>query len=258
MKIFETHAHYDDEAFDKDREDILSQMKKSGIDKIVNIGASIESSKYTVSLAEKYDFIYGAVGVHPSETDGMTEDDIKLIRDMTKHDKVKAIGEIGLDYHYDGTDRDNQKKWFIRQLELARELKLPVVIHSRDAAQDTIDIMKSEDAASIGGVVHCYSYSREIAKTFLNMGFYFGIGGVITFKNGKKLKETVKYLPIDKIVLETDSPYLAPEPHRGHRNSSLYLPYVVSEIAGIKDISEEEVAEITYKNAMNLYRMNEA
>lgn len=258
MKIFETHAHYDDEAFDTDREDLLSRMKESGIDKIVNIGASIKSSKYTVYLTKKYDFIYGAVGVYPSETDNMTENDTELIRDMTKHDKIKAIGEIGLDYHYDRTDRDNQKKWFIRQLELARELKLPVVIHSRDAAQDTIDIMKSENAASIGGVVHCYSYSKELAKTFLDMGFYFGIGGVITFKNGKKLKETVEYLPIDKIVLETDSPYLAPEPHRGHRNSSLYLPHVVSEISKIKNISEDEVAEITYRNAMNLYRLNEA
>lgn len=255
MKIFETHAHYDDEAFDSDREILLARFPKQDIVKVVNIGASMQSSEYTVELTKQYDFIYGAVGVHPNETGDMKDSDLDTLREMTKHDKILAIGEIGLDYHYDEPDRAVQKRWFIRQAELARELKLPIVIHSRDAAEDTLNIMKELHAEEIGGVVHCYSYSKELTGKFLDMGYYFGIGGVLTFHNARKLKETVEYLPLDRIVVETDSPYLAPVPFRGERNTSLNLPYVIQRIAELKGISAEEAAEITYENAMKLYRL---
>lgn len=258
--IFETHTHLDDEAFDEDRDNIIRSFPENGIGKAVNIGANIESSKATVELTKKYDFIYGAVGVHPSDVSELSEleekgrDGIKLIRDMvTANRKIVAIGEIGLDYHYEDTDKPCQKKWFIKQLALARECKLPVVIHSRDAAADTLEIMRQENAQEIGGVVHCYSYSKEIAGEFVDMGFYIGVGGVVTFKNGKKLKETVESIPLDKIVLETDSPYLAPEPFRGGRNSALNIPYIAQAISELKGVSVEEVYDATWENAHRLY-----
>lgn len=195
------------------------------------------------------------MGIHPCDTEGLTDTDLELIREASRHDKIVAIGEIGLDYYWDEPDRRIQKKWFEAQMELAREEKKPVVIHSRDAAKDTVDMMKALRAEEIGGVVHCYSYSKELAKTFLDMGFYIGVGGVVTFKNAKKLKEAVEYIPLDRIVLETDSPYLTPEPNRGKRNSSLNLPYVAQQIAQLKEVSYEEVVMETRKNAIELYRM---
>ncbi len=253
--IFDTHAHYDDEAFDEDRGILLSSMKSSGIGNIVNIGADMKSSQVSIELASEYDFIYAAVGVHPSEVEELTDEHMDELEKWAALDKVVAIGEIGLDYHYPDTDKVLQKKWFVKQLEVAAKVKLPVVIHSRDAAKDTLDIMKEHEADEIGGVVHCYSYGVEMAREYLDMGYYFGIGGVVTFTNSKKLKEVVSYLPLDKIVLETDCPYLSPVPNRGKRNSSLNLPYVVSAIADIKQISEEEVIEATTKNAFDLYRI---
>lgn len=253
--IFDTHAHYDDEAFDEDRGILLSSMKSSGIGNIVNIGADMKSSQVSIELANEYDFIYAAVGVHPSEVEELTDEHMDELEKWAALDKVVAIGEIGLDYHYPDTDKALQKKWFVKQLEVAAKAKLPVVIHSRDAAKDTLDIMKEHKADEIGGVVHCYSYGVEMAREYLDMGYYFGIGGVVTFTNSKKLKEVVSYLPLDKIVLETDCPYLSPVPNRGKRNSSLNLPYVVSAIADIKQISEEEVIEATTKNAFDLYRI---
>lgn len=253
--IFDTHAHYDDEAFDEDRGILLSSMKSSGIGNIVNIGADMKSSQVSIELANEYDFIYAAVGVHPSEVEELTDEHMDELEKWAALDKVVAIGEIGLDYHYPDTDKVLQKKWFVKQLEVAAKVKLPVVIHSRDAAKDTLDIMKEHKADEIGGVVHCYSYGVEMAREYLDMGYYFGIGGVVTFTNSKKLKEVVSYLPLDKIVLETDCPYLSPVPNRGKRNSSLNLPYVVSAIADIKQISEEEVIEATTKNAFDLYRI---
>lgn len=253
--IFETHAHYDDTAFDTDREELLCGLNSCGIGRVVNISSSLQSCTRTVELTEKYPFIYGAVGIHPSDSGELKEEDISLLKRLCSHEKCVAVGEIGLDYYWKEPDPSVQKKWFVRQLSLARETELPVVIHSRDAAKDTIDIMKAEHAEEIGGVIHCYSYSRETAKSFLDMGFFFGIGGVLTFKNGRKLKEAVEYLPMDRIVLETDSPYLSPEPNRGKRNSSLNLPYVVKALAAIKGISEEETERITWENACRLYRM---
>ncbi|MBP3197788.1 MAG: TatD family hydrolase [Butyrivibrio sp.] len=257
--IFDTHAHYDDEQFDKDRHDLLASMKESGIGHIVNIGADMASSKRALELANEYEYIYAAVGVHPSDTEQLEADDkaIEVLGQYCSNEKCVAVGEIGLDYHWPDPSPDIQKKWFIRQLGLAREKKLPVVIHSRDAAADTLQIMKQEHAEEIGGVVHCFSYSKEIARQCVDMGFYIGIGGVLTFKNGRKMVEVVKEIPMDKILLETDCPYLAPEPFRGKRNSSLYLPYVVEKMAEIKGISVDEVIKITEANALEMYGIHE-
>jgi len=254
--IFDTHAHYDDEQFDIDRDGLLLSMKENGIGTIVNIGANLASSKTTLELAHKYDFIYGAVGVHPSDSAELSEDNFDRIRQMSADEKCVAIGEIGLDYYWPEPDHEIQKKWFVRQLDLAREVGLPVVIHSRDAAADTVQILKDNNAGDIGGVVHCFSYSKEVAIECVKMGFYIGVGGVLTFKNGKKMKEVVSEIPIEKIILETDCPYLAPEPNRGKRNSSLNLPYVVKAMAEIKGISEEEVIDITERNARAMYRLS--
>ena len=251
--IFETHAHYDDRQFDEDREELLRSLLEAGIDTVVNIGASMESNRKTIELMENYDFIYGVLGIHPTDSGQLEEVGLEWLKEACSHPKCLAIGEIGLDYYWDEPDREIQKKWFRRQLNLAREMNLPVVIHSRDAALDTIEIMKEERAWEIGGVVHCFSYTKETAKIFLDMGFYIGVGGVITFANGKKLKETVEEIPMDRIVLETDCPYLSPVPYRGKRNSSLNLPLVVEAIAEIKGISKEEVERITYENAKSLY-----
>lgn len=253
--IFDTHAHYDDKAFDPDREALLKSLPEKGIARLVNVGADRASSEHALELAGKYDFIYAAAGVHPGNTLEPEREGCEWLRDMCRREKCVAVGEIGLDYYWNEPEREIQKKWFVRQLALARECALPVVIHSRDAAKDTVDIMTAEKAGEIGGVIHCFSYTKEIARTFLDMGFFFGIGGVLTFQNAKKLKEAVAYIPLDRIVLETDCPYLAPVPYRGKRNCSLYLPHVVSALAQCKGIGEEEVREAVWNNSLRLYRM---
>lgn len=256
--IFDTHAHYDDEVYNEDREPLFEEMRQEGVEWITNIGASMETTRLGLELVKKHDFMVMAAGVHPSECDTLTMDDIQWLRETAKNEeKVVAIGEIGLDYHYEDTDKELQKKWFIEQLKLARECNLPVCIHSRDSAQDTLDIMKEQHAEEIGGVIHCFSYGVEMAKIYLDMGFYLGIGGVVTFKNAKKLKQVVKATPIDRIVLETDAPYLAPEPYRGKRNASHYLKYVAQQIAELKEMSVEDVIAITTENAKRLYRIKE-
>lgn len=256
MKIFETHAHYDDIAFSENRDFLLRQMHREGIEYIVNIGCSMESSRGITELVKQYDFLYGTVGVHPEDAGGLTEADMEELEELSGQDKILAIGEIGLDYHYDEPPRDIQKQWFVRQLDLAKRRQLPVVIHSRDAAKDTLDIMKAEHAGKTNGVIHCFSYGVEMAREYLNMGYYIGVGGVVTFKNGKKLKEVAEYVPLDRIVLETDAPYLAPVPFRGKRNCSLYLKYVAEELARLKGISAEEVCAVTFKNAKRLYNLH--
>lgn len=255
--IFETHGHYDDERFDEDRDELLAECEARGIKLIMNIGADMKSSRATVELANKYSHVYGAVGVHPSEVNDMTDKDIEELENMAlSNTKVKAIGEIGLDYYYDDNPpRDVQAHWFKAQLELARKLSLPVVIHSRDAALDTMNIMKEMKAEEIGGVVHCYSYSVELAREYVKMGFYIGIGGVVTFANSKKLREVVADIPLDRLVLETDSPYLTPVPYRGKRNSALYIPFIAEEIAKIKAVSVDEVYNVTFENGKKLYKM---
>ena len=250
--MIDSHAHYDDEAFDSDREELLASVFESGIRKVINVGASMKSCRTTLALSEAYESIYAALGVHPSDTAQLTETDMEWLKEKSALEKVVAIGEIGLDYYWDEPDREIQKKWFRRQLDLAKEVKLPVVIHSREAAADTIGILKEYDG-DLTGVIHCYSYTKESAREFLEMGYSFGIGGVLTFKNAKKLKEAVSYIPMDRILLETDCPYLAPEPNRGKRNSSLYIPYVVQVMVQLKGISEEEVIRITSENTERLF-----
>ena len=254
--IFDTHAHYDDEAFDADREEVLTGLKDQGVGTVVNVGASIASTKTTLALAEAHPFMYAAVGVHPNETAELTDADMKWLESLAENPKVVAIGEIGLDYYWDEPEREIQKHWFSAQLEVAKKTGLPVIIHSRDAAADTLEIMK-EHGCDLGGVIHCFSYGPEMAREYLKMGYYLGIGGVVTFTNAKKLKEVVKETPIDRIVLETDCPYLSPVPNRGKRNSSLNLPYVVDMIAELKGITAKEVMEKTWENAKALYRMTE-
>lgn len=255
MRLFETHAHYDDEAFGEDRDQVLERVYHSGVQRIVNQGASLRGCRDTLKLMEQYPFLYGAIGVHPEECGDMTMEDLAWIEETCKNDKCVAIGEIGLDYYWPEPDREIQKKWFAEQLELARRVKLPVVIHSRDAAADTMEILKAHKAEEIGGVIHCFSYSKELAREYVKMGFFIGVGGVVTFKNGVKLKEVVQEIPLEHIVLETDSPYLAPVPNRGKRNDSGNLLYVAREIASIKGLSPEEVCETTWENACRLYRL---
>lgn len=252
-EIFDTHAHYDDEAFDDDREALLRALPTEGIGGVVNVAASLTTCKSTRALAEQYDYIYCALGVHPGDTAELTEESMDWLRHQCQFGKCVAVGEIGLDYYWDEPDRSIQKKWFLRQLDLARECGKPVVIHSRDAAKDTVDIMTAAKCQEIGGVIHCFSYAKETAKVFLDMGFYIGIGGVLTFKNAKKLVEVAQYAPMDRIVLETDCPYLAPTPYRGRRNCSVLIPYVVEALAQIKGITEEEVRQAAWNNAHALY-----
>lgn len=253
--IFDSHAHYDDEAFDEDRDELLHSMSSNGVECIVNVGASMETSRSSIALAEKYENIYASVGAHPNETGDLTNQDMKQLKDWASHPKVVAIGEIGLDYHFLEPDEKIQQKWFRQQLDVAVETGLPVIIHSRDAAKDTMDILKEYQGKLTGGVVHCYSYSEEMAKEYLKMGYYIGIGGVLTFKNAKKLKEVVSMVPLERIVLETDCPYLAPEPNRGKRNDSTNIRYVVRKIAELKNETEQHIIDVTNAAARQLYRL---
>ena len=253
--IFETHAHYDDERFEEDRDALITSMPGRGVGTIINVGASIESTKTTLALSEKYPFVYAAVGVHPSDISGLNEETFAWLKEQTKKEKVAAVGEIGLDYYWDKEPevQARQREWFRYQLQLAKESALPVSIHSREAAADTMEIMKEAAADGIPGVIHCYSYSKEQALEYIDMGYYIGVGGVVTFKNARKLKETVEAIPLERIFLETDCPYMAPEPNRGKRNSSLYLTYVADAIAGLKGVTPEEVKTVTYENALRLF-----
>lgn len=250
--IFDTHAHYDDGQFDEDREELLASMAENGVGTIVNVSASYASCERVTDMVRDYPFLYAAVGVHPDEVGDLNEESFARMKALFTREKVVAVGEIGLDYYWDKESHEIQKKWFIRQLELAGELGLPIVIHSREAAADTMEIMKRY-AKGLKGVIHCYSYSREMAKEYVKMGFYIGVGGVVTFKNARKLKETVEEIPLASIVLETDCPYLAPVPYRGKRNHSAYIRYVAEEVARLKGLSCEEVIRQTEKNAKELY-----
>ena len=289
--IFDTHAHFDDEAYDIDREEHLTSVFASGVGRIVNVGASLKGSLASVELAASHAGIYAAVGAHPDgvpELDELGEEEgLKRVKELAARDKVVAIGEIGLDYHYPDPEPEIQRKWFALQLGLARELNLPVIIHSREAAKDTLDILyasgitaaranksantavtvqadnsvnpagtvQADNSLNPVGVMHCFSYSPEIAAEIIRAGFYIGVGGVVTFNNAKKLIEVVRETSLDRIVLETDCPYLTPVPFRGQRNTSAHLPLVVSKIAEIKGVSEEEVIETTYASACRLYRL---
>lgn len=253
--IFETHAHYDDERFAEDRDTLLASMPERGIGRIINVGSTLVSTKVTLAIAQNYPYVYAAVGVHPSEIGDLNEEMFAWLKEQTRQEKTVAVGEIGLDYYWDKEPevQKAQRYWFKRQMELAREETLPVIIHSRDAAEDTMRLMQEIHAEEIPGVIHCYSYSKEMALEFVKMGYRIGVGGVVTFKNARKLKETVEAVPMEAILLETDCPYMAPEPHRGTRNDSSNIPYVVNTIAQIKGISTDEVEQITWENAMRLF-----
>lgn len=253
--IFETHAHYDDDKFTEDRDELILAVHESGVHPIINVGASIHSTQTTLELAKHYPFIYAAVGVHPSDVADLNEDTFVWLKEQTTYAKTVAVGEIGLDYYWDkeADVQEKQRYWFGRQLQLAREADLPVIIHSRDAAADTLQVMRDNHAETIPGVIHCYSYSPELAQEFVRMGYYIGVGGVVTFKNAKKLVETVQTIPMERILLETDSPYMAPEPHRGTRNDSRNIPYVIAKLAELKGITPQEVERITEENAYRLF-----
>ena len=256
--IFDTHCHYDDEKYDNDRDELIKSMEKEGVRHFVNVSADKDSIDKTLEILEKYPQSYGALGIHPSEIRGLTEADMENIKEKAlSNDRIVAIGEIGLDYWEEGPDKDSQAFWFRRQLALAREVNKPVIIHSRDAVQDTYDILMEEKAGELGGVIHCFSASAEMAERYVKKGFYIGIGGVITFKNAKKLQEVAEKTPLDRIVLETDCPYLAPTPYRGKRNYSGYLTFVAEKLAEIKGVTTEEVYNATYENALKLYRIKD-
>lgn len=253
--IFDTHAHYDDEQFDADREELLSGMKAGGVGMIVDAAATVASWDKILELTEKYPFLYGSVGVHPDEVGDLNEENFARMSELADRKKIVAIGEIGLDYYWDKEPeiQAKQRYWFVRQLALAQQADLPVIIHSRDAAEDTMKIMEKAYEDGIKGVIHCYSYSPEMAQEYVKMGYFIGVGGVVTFKNAKKLVKTVETIPLSSIVLETDCPYMAPEPHRGTRNDSRNIPYVIAKIAEIKGVSVEEVEQTTRENAFALF-----
>lgn len=261
LGIFDSHAHYEDERFDEDRDKLLSSMSSLGVEYIVNVGSSVKTSRETVRLTEEYPYIYGSVGVHPEECAEMTQKDIDIIKGLAENEKIVAIGEIGLDYHYPEPERSVQKKWFVEQMKLAVSLKMPVIVHSRDAASDTMEIIKKygggpeKNGCTDGrrGVIHCYSGSAEMASEYVKMGYYIGVGGVLTFKNASKLKKVVEEIDIHRLLIETDCPYMAPVPYRGKRNDSSLLKYVVESISEIKNMSSDEVIKITRGNALTMY-----
>ncbi len=253
--IFDSHAHYDDVSFNEDREKLLGTLFNMGVGRVVNVSADLKGCEATLDLIKKYDYIYGSIGIHPSETGELKDEDVDYLRQAALNEKIVAIGEIGLDYHYDEPSKECQKEWFIKQIALAKDVKLPIIVHSREAAADTLSIINEEKAYECGGVIHCFSYEKEMAKKYLNMGFYLGIGGVITFKNARKLVEVVEMTPMEKIILETDCPYLAPEPFRGKRNDSSLIKYVAEKIGAIKGLAPSEVIEITYENAKKMYNI---
>ncbi len=250
--IIDTHSHYDDEAFEEDRQDLLSSLEEAGIKKAVTVCASIESLETNPALCRRYPFLYLAAGIHPDDAEKMTPEVYDRIRELAREEKCVVIGEIGLDYYWHKEEENHrlQQEVFVAQMELAREEGMPFMVHSRDACADTLTLCREAIArGNEPGVIHCFSYSWETARDYLSMGFCLGIGGVVTYKNGKKLKEVVSKAPLSQLVLETDCPYLAPTPFRGKRNSSLYLPYVVEEIAALKGVSREEVEALTWENA---------
>ncbi len=251
--IFESHAHLHDSKFDEDRDEVINNILNSNVGVVVNISSYEKEFDDVLALCEKYEQFYGVIGVHPHEAKSFTENTLKLIEKHTNHKKVVAIGEIGLDYHYDFSPREVQQEVFINQLKLAKKLDLPVVVHSREACKDTLDILKEHGHGK--GVVHCFSGSLETAREYIKLGYMIGVSGVVTFKNAK-LPDIVKNIGLENVVIETDAPYLTPAPNRGKRNDSTNLKYVVEKLAEVFEISTEEVEKVTFENGMKLYDMN--
>ena len=250
IKIFDSHAHYDSDCFVNNIDEILDEQKNNGVRYIMNIGSSLESSRICCELADKFDFVYAAVGVHPDDADKVDDNCIDELKNLAKNKKVKAIGEIGLDYHYEDVPREIQKIAFQKQLILEKELDLPVVIHSRDAFEDTFALLKKYNPR---GVMHCFSGSKESAREILKLEMYIGFTGVLTFKNAKKAVEAAREIPIDRLLLETDCPYMAPEPFRGKSSVSSMIRYTAQKLAEIKEMDLEEVLDKTLNNAKNLF-----
>lgn len=255
MELFDTHAHLDFPRFDKDRDEVIKRAYNKGVKTIVNIGSNMTTSRNSVELSRRYENIYAAIGVHPHDADTFNLNVSKKLNKLADNDKVVAIGEIGLDFHYDNSPREKQKQSFRAQLRLAKKLDLPVVIHTRDADKETLNILKEEKAKELGGIMHCFASDKKMAKEILDLGFYIAFGGLITFKNLSDLRDVVKEVPLDRLLIETDSPYLTPEPHRGKRNEPAYVKFVAEKIAEIKGIAVEEVAKITTENAKKVYNI---
>lgn len=253
--IFDSHAHLDDSRYDDDRDEVIERARKAGVELIMNPGADFESSKRAIELSRKYDIIYAAVGVHPHSAKEMDAAMLLSIEEMTSNEKVKAIGEIGLDYYYDFSPKEDQKLWFVEQLRLAKRLGLPVIIHDRDAHQDVMDLLKREQSFDTGVLMHCFSGSAELARQYVQLGAYISIAGPVTFKNSRKLVEVVETTPLDKLLIETDSPYLTPIPFRGKRNESFNVKFVGEKIALIKGLDKNEVFEATTKNAKEFFKI---
>ncbi|MBQ9757183.1 MAG: TatD family hydrolase [Clostridia bacterium] len=249
--LYDTHAHLDDNMFDSDRNAVIEKIKNSNVGLLNNIASDMESSKASIALAEKYDFVYASVGVHPSCTGAMTNEDILALKELSKHPKVVAIGEIGLDYHYDDTEPETQKQWFRAQLDLAKELDMPVIIHDRESKGECIEILREKGIKKC--VFHCFSGSAETAKELLKMGYFISFTGVVTFKNARRAIEAVKEIPLDRLFIETDCPYMAPEPFRGTRNDSSMVFRVAEKIAEIKGVSTDEVIRTTRENAIRFF-----
>lgn len=256
MEYFDSHAHYNDKRYNEDRDALINNMYKAGVTMIVNAGNDLETSKESIKLAEKHKHFYATCGIHPSDIKGIDlEKELKEIEDLCKHEKVVAVGEIGLDYYWDKDNKEVQKSAFIKQIELANKLNLPIVIHSRDAYQDTIDVLKNIVNSKNGGIFHCCQLNQELIKEALNLGFNVSFGGPITFKNSKNAEAIINMIPLERLQIETDAPYLSPEPLRGTRNDSSNLKYVVEKIAEFKNIPAEVVAKTTYENAKKLFRI---
>ena len=255
MELLDSHAHYNDEKFDIDREKIIQEIYKNGITTIINAGYSLESSKRAVEIAEDYTFMYAPAGVSPNDIDDLPNNYIKQVEQIASNNKVIAIGEIGLDYHWNVENKEIQKEVFIKQIELANRLNLPIVIHTREAVMDTIDILKNKIECTNKGVFHCCPFNIDLVREGLNLGFYISFAGPTTFKNSKNAELIVNYVPLDKMLIETDSPYLSPEPLRGTRNDSRNVKYIAQKIADIKRLPVEEVAKQTYKNAKMVFRI---
>lgn len=251
--LIDTHAHLNAPQFDDDRQQVIQRAIDNGIRRIVNVGFNRETIPSSIALAEQYDYIYSTVGWHPTDAKDMTADDLDWIETLCRHEKVVAIGEIGLDYHWDTSPKDVQDRVFREQIRLARKLGMPIVIHNRDAHHDIVQTLLEEKAADIGGVIHCFSGSWETAKMCLDMNFYISFGGPVTFKNAKQPKEVLEKVPLDRLLIETDAPYLTPHPHRGKRNESSYVRLVAETAAEIKGIPFEELAYATSQNAIKLF-----
>lgn len=252
--FIDSHAHLDDKRFDADRDMLIKNLKNNKVDYVFNIGADLKTSQASVKLANKYDNIYAVVGVHPHSAKEVDGETIERLRELSKEDKVIAIGEIGLDYYYDNSPRDLQVKWFKEQIKLAKEVELPIVVHTRDAAQETFDILK-ENAKDHPVILHCYSGSVEMAEEYVKLGYYISLAGPLTFKNARLPKEVAEKIPMDRLLIETDCPYLTPTPYRGKRNEPIFVKYVAEEIAKIKGISLEEVARTTSENTKKAFKV---